>query len=41
LTKSGLPIGLQLVGRHHDETTVLRAARAFEAARPFARVPLI
>lgn len=41
LTKSGLPIGLQLVGRHHDETTVLRAARAFEAARPFARAPLI
>jgi aspartyl-tRNA(Asn)/glutamyl-tRNA(Gln) amidotransferase subunit A len=40
LTKNGLPIGLQLVGRHHDETTVLRAARAFEAARPFARAPL-
>jgi aspartyl-tRNA(Asn)/glutamyl-tRNA(Gln) amidotransferase subunit A len=40
LTKSGLPIGLQLVGRHHDESTVLRAAHAYEAARPFARILL-
>jgi len=30
-----LPIGLQLIGRHFDETTVLQAARAFEAATPF------
>jgi aspartyl-tRNA(Asn)/glutamyl-tRNA(Gln) amidotransferase subunit A len=35
LTKSGLPIGLQLVGRLHDDVRVLRAARAFETARPF------
>lgn len=28
----GLPIGLQLVGRHFEEPTMLRAARAFEAA---------
>lgn len=35
LTKSGLPIGLQLVGALYDEPTVLRAARAFERARPF------
>jgi amidase len=28
----GLPVGMMLVGRHFDEPTVLRAARAFEAA---------
>jgi len=31
----GLPIGLQLMGRHFDEATVLRAANAFEKATPF------
>ncbi|MGH9600931.1 MAG: Asp-tRNA(Asn)/Glu-tRNA(Gln) amidotransferase subunit GatA, partial [Terriglobales bacterium] len=31
-TKSGLPIGLQVFGRHFDESTVLRVARAVEAA---------
>ena len=30
-----LPIGLQLIGKHFDEATVLRAAQAFEAATPF------
>jgi aspartyl-tRNA(Asn)/glutamyl-tRNA(Gln) amidotransferase subunit A len=30
LSKGGLPIGLQLVGRAFDEATVLRAAFAFE-----------
>jgi aspartyl-tRNA(Asn)/glutamyl-tRNA(Gln) amidotransferase subunit A len=35
LTKAGLPIGLQLVGRLHDDARVLRAARAYETARPF------
>jgi len=30
LSKEGLPIGLQLVGRAFDEATVLRAASAFE-----------
>jgi aspartyl-tRNA(Asn)/glutamyl-tRNA(Gln) amidotransferase subunit A len=29
-TRSGLPIGLQLIGRHFDEATVLRAAYAHE-----------
>jgi aspartyl-tRNA(Asn)/glutamyl-tRNA(Gln) amidotransferase subunit A len=29
-TKSGLPIGLQLVGKPFDETTLLRVARAWE-----------
>ncbi|MOA58144.1 Glutamyl-tRNA(Gln) amidotransferase subunit A [compost metagenome] len=27
----GLPIGLQIIGKAFDETTVLRAAHAFEA----------
>jgi aspartyl-tRNA(Asn)/glutamyl-tRNA(Gln) amidotransferase subunit A len=31
-TASGLPIGLQVFGRHFDESTVLRVARAVEAA---------
>jgi aspartyl-tRNA(Asn)/glutamyl-tRNA(Gln) amidotransferase subunit A len=29
-TRSGLPISLQLIGRHFDEATVLRAAYAYE-----------
>ena len=35
-TKDGLPIGLQIVGRHLDDPTVLRASACFEAARPWA-----
>ena len=35
LTAAGLPVGLQIVGRMHDDALVLRAARAFEAARPW------
>ena len=31
-TKAGLPIGLQILGRHFDESTVLRVAQAVEAA---------
>ena len=31
-TSEGLPVGLQLVGRHFDEPTIYRAAGAFEAA---------
>jgi len=39
-TRDGLPIGLQIVGRPRHEATVLRAAAAFEAARPWAhRIP--
>jgi len=39
-TRSGLPIGLQLIGRPFDETTVLRAAHAFERATDWhARKP--
>jgi aspartyl-tRNA(Asn)/glutamyl-tRNA(Gln) amidotransferase subunit A len=40
LTKAGLPIGLQIIGRRHEEALVLRAARAFEQAAPFAACPL-
>jgi aspartyl-tRNA(Asn)/glutamyl-tRNA(Gln) amidotransferase subunit A len=36
LTKSGLPIGLQIVGAIGADALVLRAARALETARPFA-----
>jgi len=39
-TRSGLPVGLQIVGRRHHEDSVLRAAAAFEAAAPWAdRIP--
>ncbi len=34
-TEAGLPVGLQIVGRRTDELSVLRAAAAFEAARPW------
>jgi aspartyl-tRNA(Asn)/glutamyl-tRNA(Gln) amidotransferase subunit A len=36
--RDGLPIGLQIVGRWHDDPTVLRAAAAFEAAAPWAQI---
>ena len=35
LTKAGLPVGLQIVGRLYDDMTVLKAARAYEAAHPW------
>ena len=37
-TSEGLPIALQIVGPAHADALVLRAARAFESARPFATV---
>jgi len=42
-TRDGLPVGLQLVGRRRGEAMVLRAAAAFEAARPWAhlRPPIV
>jgi aspartyl-tRNA(Asn)/glutamyl-tRNA(Gln) amidotransferase subunit A len=36
-TAEGLPVGLQIVGRWHADTTVLRAAACFEAAQPWAQ----
>jgi len=39
-TKTGLPVGLQIVGRRRQEAAVLQAAAAFEAAAPWAdRIP--
>jgi amidase len=39
-TRQGLPVGLQIVGKRRGEAAVLRAAAAFEAARPWAgRIP--
>jgi aspartyl-tRNA(Asn)/glutamyl-tRNA(Gln) amidotransferase subunit A len=35
-TSNGLPAGLQIVGRMHDEATVLRAARTYETVNPLA-----
>ena len=35
-TKDGLPVGLQITGRHLDDRTVLSASGAFERARPWA-----
>ena len=35
-TASGLPVGLQIVGRRLEDALVLRAAAAFETLRPWA-----
>jgi aspartyl-tRNA(Asn)/glutamyl-tRNA(Gln) amidotransferase subunit A len=34
-TDDGLPVGLQIIGRHLDDPMVLRASAAFEKARPW------
>src|SRR5699024_280780 len=34
-SEEGLPIGLQIIGKHFDESTVYRAAHAFEQATDF------
>jgi aspartyl-tRNA(Asn)/glutamyl-tRNA(Gln) amidotransferase subunit A len=34
-TDDGLPVGLQIIGRHLDDATVLRASACFEAAQPW------
>ena len=39
LTRAGLPVGLQIVGGLYDDYRVLRAARAFERARPWPLPP--
>ncbi|MDP3768598.1 MAG: amidase family protein, partial [Dehalococcoidia bacterium] len=36
-TKEGMPAGLQIIGRHEDEATVIAASAAFEQARPWAQ----
>ncbi|MFE2647446.1 amidase [Streptomyces nigra] len=35
-TSDGLPVGLQIIGRHLADASVLRASAAFEAAAPWA-----
>jgi Asp-tRNA(Asn)/Glu-tRNA(Gln) amidotransferase A subunit family amidase len=41
-TRAGLPVGLQIVSKRRGEATVLRAAAAFEAARPWSqRIPAV
>ncbi len=35
LSSTGLPVSLQLIGKHYDEVTVLRAGAAFEQATPW------
>lgn len=37
-TREGLPVGLQIVGRHHADAVVLRAAAAFEGVQPWAHL---
>jgi amidase len=41
VTRSGLPVGLQIVGRRRREADVLRAAAALEAAAPWVAIPPI
>jgi aspartyl-tRNA(Asn)/glutamyl-tRNA(Gln) amidotransferase subunit A len=38
LASNGLPMAVQLVGRHFDDRLVLRVARALEIAQPFPRL---
>ena len=40
LSRYGLPLGIQFVGRMFDDATVLRVARAFESVCPVARPSL-
>jgi len=41
-TTNGLPVGLQIVGRHRDEWSVLQLAHAFEQATGFGkRLPAV
>lgn len=34
-TEDGLPVGMQIIGRHLDDALVLRASACFEAAQPW------
>ena len=36
-TQSGMPVGMQIIGRAFDEVTVLRVAQAYEQATPWHR----
>lgn len=41
LSKEGLPIGLQFVGPHWSEATLLKLANAYEQANPFSAEPKV
>ncbi|MFT8565260.1 MAG: Asp-tRNA(Asn)/Glu-tRNA(Gln) amidotransferase subunit GatA [Acetobacter orientalis] len=41
LDSKGLPLGLQIIGRHFDEETVLSVGGALEAAAGFAHTPTL
>jgi len=41
VSKTGLPIGLQLIARHFDESTLLNAAHAYQQAAPLTEKPVI
>jgi aspartyl-tRNA(Asn)/glutamyl-tRNA(Gln) amidotransferase subunit A len=41
LSSSGLPIGMQLLGPHWSESTLLRLADAYERAQPFTARPRV
>ncbi|WTL36119.1 amidase family protein [Nocardia sp. NBC_01503] len=36
-TEGGLPVGLQIIGRHLDDAGVLRLAAAFERVAPWSQ----
>ena len=38
-SETGMPIGLQIIGDHFAETTVLKAAAAYEVALGFDTTP--
>lgn len=41
-SENGLPLGLQIIGKHFDEATIYRTAHAFEQATEFHKqVPQI
>jgi aspartyl-tRNA(Asn)/glutamyl-tRNA(Gln) amidotransferase subunit A len=41
LTSAGLPIGLQIIGRHHEDARVLALAARYERLRPFRAPPAL
>src|SRR3712207_1898401 len=41
LTGSGLPVGLQLIGRHFDEATLYRFGHAYEEAMVQGQQPAV
>ncbi len=40
-TPEGLPVGVQIVGRHHDDWGVLQLAHAFEQAAGIRQIPVV